>query len=82
MPIDRLYPPIEFPVSSRTPKISPLIAWNHEKDWPTSEYKTNDEKFQIQKTFVINLSDEEQEYIRGHVFNGEYQFNIDFFILK
>lgn len=29
MEIDKLYPPVEFPVSRGTPSLEPFIFWNH-----------------------------------------------------
>lgn len=76
--IDRLYPAVHFPVSQGI-SISPLIKWNHEKDWPTLENKTQDRLRQIQKTIFINSSDDKYKFIDGNRINGKLNsFNQNF----
>ena len=31
--VSKLYPKIDYPVSTGTPSISPLIKWDHSRDW-------------------------------------------------
>lgn len=75
--IDRLYPAVDFPVSQGTPSISPLIKWNHDRSWAILQNKNNEDTH-IQKTIVVNLSDEEYEYINGYKIDGK-RFNFDSF---
>lgn len=67
--IGRLYPKVDFPVSLGTPAISPLIKWNHEKDWPIVQNK-GDDVSHVQRTFTINLSDDDYKYLAGHAVDG------------
>lgn len=69
--VDRMYPAVDFPVSQGTPMISPLIKWNHEKDWPTSQKKVQDRVRQIQNKILINSSNEEYEFINGNYIDGK-----------
>lgn len=68
MQIDRLYREIEFPVSRGTPMISPLIEYDHEKNWnvPNLNAKTS---VSFERKVTIDLSAED-EYLIGHVING------------
>ncbi|KAJ6641557.1 Fatty acid synthase, partial [Pseudolycoriella hygida] len=69
--IDRLYPTVPFPVSQGTPMISPLIIWNHEKDWPKLRNKTEERSLQqMQKTVCINTSDDQYTFLNGHRIDG------------
>lgn len=76
--IDRLYPAVNFPVSRGTPMISPLIKWNHEKDWPISQNKVQDRVRQIQKTIFINSSHAKYKFIDGYRIDGK--FNLPFLL--
>lgn len=69
IPIERLYPKVEFPVSRGTPMISPLIKWDHSEDWYVM-------KFSIQKSGSgerkVTISLDEDDYMSGHIIDGEY----------
>lgn len=69
--IDRLYPAVTFPVSQGTPMISPLIKWNHEKDWPTLQNEGEEKIDHIRKTVHINSSDGKNKFIDGHRIDGK-----------
>ncbi|KAJ6642503.1 Fatty acid synthase [Pseudolycoriella hygida] len=71
--IDRLYPTVSFPVSQGTPMISPLIRWNHDKDWPTLQNKIEERSLQqIQKMVYLNSSDDKYKFLNGHFIDGRY----------
>lgn len=63
---------MKHPFGSTTPLISPLIKWNYEKTWPTS-YFTSLEGV-TKEIFEINLNEDEQKYVMGHVIDGMYWF--------
>lgn len=68
MPIHKLYPKVQFPVSVGTPMISSLIqkGWDHTDDWFVPKF---DDKSLLQITgqqFHVSLSEEEFRFISGH----------------
>ncbi|XP_055326066.1 fatty acid synthase-like [Sitodiplosis mosellana] len=68
LPIERLYPKVEFPVSRGTPMISPLIKWDHTEDWFVM-------KFFVQKgghsgERKVSVSLDVDPYISGHIIDG------------
>lgn len=69
MPIERLYPAIEFPVSRGTPNISSLIKWDHHEDWFVMKFATQKAAKSGERKVTISL--EESSYISGHVIDGE-----------
>lgn len=66
MPIERLYPAVEFPVSRGTPMISPLIKWDHSEDWYVMKYVG--EGHTGERRVTISL--DEESYISGHIIDG------------
>ncbi|XP_055698842.1 fatty acid synthase [Phlebotomus papatasi] len=74
IPIDRMYPPVQFPVSRGTPMISPLIKWDHSEDW----YVTKFEALKILKSgerrCKVQLTMDDYEYISGHTIDGRILF--------
>lgn len=72
MDIEKLYPAIEFPVTTSTAMIAPLIKWDHSQSWrvPTiGENQSNDGY--ITKKIDISLSDPKYQYMEGHVIDGK-----------
>lgn len=68
--ISKLYPPVQFPVSRGTPMIAPLIKWDHKQDYFVYKF---DERIASEKTFTVNLQDQEFEFISGHEIDGEFE---------
>ncbi|XP_033219715.1 fatty acid synthase-like isoform X2 [Belonocnema kinseyi] len=64
--ISKLYPSIEYPVSSGTPSISSLIQWDHSNDWYTSFYEKPQEQKQAEMKFPIKLENEVWEFLKGN----------------
>lgn len=66
--IEKIYPPVEFPVSRGTPMISPLIKWYYKDDWyvPKEEINKNGER-----VVSVLITDGHMEYISGHVIDGK-----------
>lgn len=69
MPIERLYPAVEFPVSCGTPMIAPLIKWNHSEDWFVMKFETKQSGRSGERKVTISL--DEKAYISGHVIDGK-----------
>jgi fatty acid synthase, animal type len=67
----KLYPSIEYPVSRGTPMISPLIRWEHSEDWFVTKFESQKSNRSGERHVIINLADQEFEYIKGHTIDGE-----------
>lgn len=72
--LHNLYPAVEFPVSRGTPMISPLVRWEHSEDWYVTSYRMQEKIKSGERTVIINVNDEEQEYYTGHVIDGRNLF--------
>ncbi|XP_034230761.1 fatty acid synthase-like [Thrips palmi] len=72
--LHKLYPDVEFPVSRGTPMISPLVRWEHSEDWYVTSYRMQEKIKSGERTVIINVNDEEQEYYTGHVIDGRNLF--------
>lgn len=68
MPIERLYPTIEYPVARGTPNISSLIKWDHHEDWFVMKFATQKACKSGERKVTVSL--EESSYISGHVIDG------------
>lgn len=51
--------------------ISPLIGWDHSEDWFVTKFEAQ-RKTGSERRFQVKLSDQEFEYIDGHVIDGEF----------
>lgn len=71
MDVSQLYPPVEFPVSRGTPMISPMIRWEHSEDWFVTKFESQKSNRSGERHIVLNLSDQEFEYISGHTIDGK-----------
>lgn len=71
MPIERLYPAISYPVSRGTQMISPLIQWDHSQDWFSGEYDEKINQVACERKFIVNLKDEDNLYMGGHIIDGK-----------
>lgn len=72
LPIERLYPKIEFPVSRGTPMISPLIKWDHTEDWFVMKFSVHKEGQSGERKVTLSLDDD--PYMAGHIIDGKYYF--------
>lgn len=57
IPIEKMYPPVQFPVSAGTPFISPLIKWDHSEDWFLAKFDTMKDGRSGERTCKIALTD-------------------------
>lgn len=72
--ISNLYPNVPVPVSRGTEMISPYIKWNHRKPKYVPKYNVEHLSNEVKYGNVIvsiNTEDNEWEYIRGHVIDGQ-----------
>lgn len=70
----KLYPSIEFPVSRGTPMISSLIEWDHSEDHFVTQYESK--ALRAERSFTVNISDQEYEFVHGHAIDGELIFRV------
>ncbi|KAG4079180.1 hypothetical protein HA402_015836 [Bradysia odoriphaga] len=72
MNIDKLYEPIEFPVSLGTPMISPIInaGWDHKDDWFVPHYEEKQDTRSSEQKYKVALSSDDHSYLLGHKING------------
>lgn len=59
-----------YPVSRTTPMISSLIKWDHSKDWYVTYYKFVKKISTGENHVEINLNDDKDEFIEGHIIDG------------
>lgn len=70
MPIEKLYPPINYPVSRGTAKISPLLRWDHSVPLFVSKFELNKTPESGERRVKVNVSNEDCTYIAGHMIDG------------
>lgn len=70
-----IYPEVQFPVSRGTPMLAPLIKWDHSLDWYVTKFETQEKIKSGERTVTVLLSDEEMEYVAGHVIDGMNKFH-------
>lgn len=51
--------------------LSPLIKWDHSQNWFATKFDVQDKIKSGERTICVKLSDEGQEYLAGHVIDGE-----------
>ncbi|CAD6237321.1 GSCOCG00002249001-RA-CDS, partial [Cotesia congregata] len=68
--VHKLYPEVKFPVSRSTPMISPLIKWDHSKDWYVMLYKLQTKLKSGERIVQVNKINEDYEFMTGHVIDG------------
>lgn len=71
--LELLYPDIQFPVSRGTPMVSSLIKWDHSADWYVTKFETQEKIKSGERTITVVLTDEDMEYVAGHVIDGKRQ---------
>ncbi|KAB0791247.1 hypothetical protein PPYR_03047 [Photinus pyralis] len=70
--ISELYPPISWPISARTPSISPLIKWNHEDDWFVALSSPKENAHANGCPVVVKAKNKNWQFITGHLIDGRY----------
>lgn len=76
--LSKLYPPVKFPVSRGTPTISSLIKWDHSYKFHVMDYEVTATK--AERSYLVNLSDPDYEFIQGHSIDGESMNNDNYSI--
>ncbi|GBM39322.1 Fatty acid synthase [Araneus ventricosus] len=67
--IERLYPPVQFPVPRGTPMISDLIKWNHSQSFKVPRYTLKTSEYSREFRF-----DKDDAYILDHKIDGRSLF--------
>ncbi|CAG2101211.1 unnamed protein product [Medioppia subpectinata] len=75
--VERLYPPIQWPVPRSTPSISSLIKWDHSRDlsvytskWPQNKLRSVSGDMNV----VVNIGSKKDDYLCDHVVDGNNLF--------
>ncbi|XP_018336345.1 fatty acid synthase-like [Agrilus planipennis] len=71
---NKIYPTVQFPVSRGTPMLSPLMKWEHEKDWHVSFYNDKDSAKCGERVLSLNVNEVEWSFLTGHVIDGRNLF--------
>lgn len=72
MPIEKLYPPVDFPVSTGTPMISPLIKWDHSAEFFVANFDVDSRDLGAEQKFNIMISTKDYEFVNGHKIDGKF----------
>ncbi|XP_059474548.1 fatty acid synthase-like [Neocloeon triangulifer] len=72
--VNKLMPPVEFPVSRGTPMISPLVRWQHSDDWHVAIYKNESKLETGERTVAVDLQEEDNIFLTGHCIDGRILF--------
>ncbi|XP_055377654.1 fatty acid synthase-like [Condylostylus longicornis] len=64
MPVQNIYPKVDFPVSNGTKSISPLVSWDHTDNWFVTE--VSEDKITNERTLKISLQKEEYKFLYGY----------------
>lgn len=69
LPIERIYPKVEFPVSRGTPMISPLIRWDHTEDFFVMKFTIEKGGHSAERKVSVSL--DVDPYLSGHIIDGK-----------
>ncbi|XP_065336360.1 fatty acid synthase-like [Cloeon dipterum] len=72
--VNKLMPPVMFPVSRGTPMISPLVRWQHSEDWHVAIYKNESKLETGERTIGVDLQEEDNTFLTGHTIDGRILF--------
>lgn len=71
MPLERIYPAITYPVSRGTPKISPLIRWDHSESYFVTKFELEKPPESGERRLKISLNSDDFAYVAGHRIDGK-----------
>ncbi|GJQ79756.1 hypothetical protein Trydic_g23233 [Trypoxylus dichotomus] len=72
--LNKIYPPIQLPVSRGTPMLSPLIKWYHQKDYKLYLFDKLIEVKSEHRVMHIMPKEDEWAFIVGHAIDGRNLF--------
>lgn len=70
MQIGQLYPEVEYPVARGTPMIAPLVTYDHQQNWSVPKFSAS-KKNSFERKIAIDVSQEQYQYLFGHMIDGE-----------
>ncbi|KAK4878117.1 hypothetical protein RN001_010623 [Aquatica leii] len=65
--LENLYPQVQWPVSAKTPMISPLIKWNHTNNWFVSYFKVQENVETGESSIMFTTKETDWAFVTGHV---------------
>lgn len=71
IPIERVFPPVEFPVSRGTPKIGHLVRWDHAEEYFVTTFEFKGSSKSGERLIEVALNDKDYEFIAGHTIDGK-----------
>lgn len=72
--IEKLYPPVKFPVAKSTPMISPLIKWDHSESWTVAKWDKNTRQSEMIVEVNAGAEDSPDHDILGHCIDGRHLY--------
>lgn len=73
VPVQRLYPEVQFPVSRGTPMIAPLVRWEHGDDWFVTKFELQRSTRSGERKVKIGINDQDYDFIVGHAIDGKFE---------
>lgn len=70
VPVQRLYPAVQFPVSRGTGMIAPIVRWEHGDDWFVTKFELQRSTRSGERKVKISLNDQDYDFIVGHAIDG------------
>ncbi|GBN00569.1 Fatty acid synthase [Araneus ventricosus] len=68
--VEKLFPPVQFPVPKSTPMISPLIKWDHSDSWCVAKWEKNTNRYQMITEVNVGSDESPDKYILDHCIDG------------
>ena len=73
--IEVLYPNVEYPVKRETESLSPLIRWDHRRDWTVTNFPSYfNDSMKANQGFSIDIMESKYQYLTGHCIDGRVLF--------
>ncbi|XP_066991032.2 fatty acid synthase [Anabrus simplex] len=72
--VSNLYAAPQFPVPAGTPMISPLIRWDHSREWTVPRFYGKDWQKHVSHHYVVDITREEDSWYSGHVIDQRVLF--------
>lgn len=73
VPIQKIYPKVDFPVSRGTGMISPLVRWEHSEDWFVTKFELQRSAKSGERIVNMSLNDQDYDFIVGHTIDGAFE---------
>lgn len=60
--------------------IAPLIKWDHQEDYMVAKFDATKD-ITSERKVTINIKDEDQQYMKGHIIDGMFRMHFCHFLL-